>query len=296
LKIFNKKNARASIKWLATSLMATGLAVGLSTTVYGQARGELTDNINVYACSQTREVLFTANRGRNVELLERVGDFYRANIQDNHDVYILGDFVRVTEATGVIRRQLVNIYEIPGEDYAIGFRREGETVQVTGLYGNWFEVQFEGGRGFIRDGYMRVSMADKLPVTPVSPHRAGLAAEVVAYAKQYLGVPYRWGSMDASRGFDCSGFVITVMRNFGVSLQRISRDMAAINGTYVSRSNLQAGDLVFFATMGGRRISHVGIYIGDGRFIHSATNGGVIISGMSESYYASRYVTARRVL
>ncbi|MEQ8199846.1 MAG: LysM peptidoglycan-binding domain-containing protein [Syntrophomonadaceae bacterium] len=139
----------------------------------------------------------------------------------------------------------------------------------------------------------------KVAGTPaeVSVSRSGDIASgsrVVAKAAQYLGTPYRYGG-SAPGGFDCSGFTSYVFKQFGISLSRTAAGQYG-QGIAVSKANLIAGDLVFFNTYGG--VSHVGIYAGGGRFIHSSSpnSGGVIYSAMSESYYASRYVGARRIL
>ncbi len=114
----------------------------------------------------------------------------------------------------------------------------------------------------------------------------------VAYGK--VGRPYAWGA-SGPRAFDCSGFTRYVMKQFGVNLPHSSRLQARM-GRFVSRNNLQPGDLVFFATR-GRGISHVGLYVGDGKMVHASTpRTGVIVSSLSERYYATRYVGARRVL
>lgn len=118
-------------------------------------------------------------------------------------------------------------------------------------------------------------------------------SSIVETAKQYLGVPYVWGGTSPS-GFDCSGFTQYVFKQCGYSLSRVASDQYS-NGIYVSYSNLQSGDLVFFErTYATNGISHVGIYIGDGQFIHCA-NGGVKISSLSETYYSSRYYGACRI-
>jgi peptidoglycan DL-endopeptidase CwlO len=116
---------------------------------------------------------------------------------------------------------------------------------------------------------------------------------VVTYAYKFLGKPYVWGATGPN-SFDCSGFTTYVYKNFGVALSRTSSAQYG-NGQSVSKANLAQGDLVFFNTYGS--ISHVGIYIGDGRFIHAGNSKtGVVISSLGEGYYASRYVGARRVL
>ena len=116
------------------------------------------------------------------------------------------------------------------------------------------------------------------------------------FAKKYLGYKYVAGGSSPSTGFDCSGFTTYVFRNFGVSLNRSSKDQIK-NGTAVSKSNLQPGDIVIFKNRGKTAIGHVGIYIGSGNFIHAANKKeGVVITALSSSYYSQRYVGARRVI
>lgn len=120
------------------------------------------------------------------------------------------------------------------------------------------------------------------------------SSDLVETAEQFLGTPYRFGG-DTERGMDCSGMVHRVVREaWGKALPRNSAEMSNL-GMPVSRGELEAGDLVFFATSGGRRISHVGIYGGDGRFIHSSTTQGVEWNTLEEGYWRRHLVCARRV-
>jgi peptidoglycan DL-endopeptidase CwlO len=113
---------------------------------------------------------------------------------------------------------------------------------------------------------------------------------VVGIAMQYLGVPYRWGGADPS-GFDCSGFIMYVYSQMGVSLPHHAASQYGI-GVPVSRDQLQAGDLVFFNGLG-----HAGIYVGGDAFIHAPHTGDVVkISSLSDSWYAAAWVGARRIL
>ncbi|WP_027086388.1 C40 family peptidase [Cohnella panacarvi] len=108
-----------------------------------------------------------------------------------------------------------------------------------------------------------------------------------------IGIDYHYGGT-TTKGFDCSGFTQYVFKQLGIDLLRTSRDQAT-QGKKVSKDDLRPGDLVFFKT-NGKTISHVGIFVGDGKFAHASTRKGITISSMSEKSYASTYVTARRVM
>ena len=121
-------------------------------------------------------------------------------------------------------------------------------------------------------------------------------AAVVEYAKQYLGYKYVSGGASPSTGFDCSGFTTYVYKHFGVSLNRTSSGQNN-NGVAVAKSDLQPGDLVIFNNDANTTIGHVGIYIGDGNFIHASNpSDGVKITTLTTGYYQKRYVGARRVI
>jgi len=118
-------------------------------------------------------------------------------------------------------------------------------------------------------------------------------SELVETALSYRGVPYRYAGM-SSRGMDCSGLVARVLRLHGVMAPHNSRQLFKL-GTPVSRAELRPGDLVFFRTR-GRSISHVGIYIANGQFVHASSGGGrVQIDSLDSGYYAQRLVGARRL-
>ena len=116
--------------------------------------------------------------------------------------------------------------------------------------------------------------------------------EVVNYASKFLGKPYVYGATGPN-AFDCSGLTQYVYNKFGIGLSRTTYTQVE-EGTKVKRSDLKAGDLVFFNTEGS--ISHVGIYIGDGEFIHAPRTGKpVMVSSLSDGYYSEKYATARRI-
>ena len=121
------------------------------------------------------------------------------------------------------------------------------------------------------------------------------ADQLISSAMGLIGVAYRFGGTSPTSGMDCSGFMQYVFRKtLQVNLPRTAAEQAHI-GSQVSRSSLQPGDMVFFNTA-GQRISHVGMYIGNNRFIHAPRTGKSIeITSMSNKYWSSKYVTARRV-
>lgn len=109
-----------------------------------------------------------------------------------------------------------------------------------------------------------------------------------------LGISYTYGGTTAN-GFDCSGFTKYVFDKFKIDLPRSSSSQFEV-GEKVSKSDLRPGDLVFFDTSGGNGVSHVGIYVGDGKFAHASTNKGTCIDELSMDYYEKRYVGSRRVM
>ncbi len=117
---------------------------------------------------------------------------------------------------------------------------------------------------------------------------------ILATAMKYIGVPYQWGGT-SPKGFDCSGFTHYVMLQHNVIIPRVARNQYYDAGTWVAWNSLKPGDLVFFTTYAPGP-SHVGIYIGNNQFIHSSSSKGVVISSLTNTYYATRYIGAKRVI
>lgn len=128
-------------------------------------------------------------------------------------------------------------------------------------------------------------------------YNGSLADRILGFAKNFLGVRYRYGGSSPSTGFDCSGFVQYVFRNFGIRLERTAADMAATNGVRISSNELKPGDLVFLDTNGGRNyINHVGIYLGNGKYIHASSARGCVTISDLTSKYGTSFMMAKRVL
>ena len=126
--------------------------------------------------------------------------------------------------------------------------------------------------------------------------KGDLRSELVKTAKRFIGIPYRWGGTTAENGFDCSGLTMVSYRLNGLNLPRVSRSQYKA-GRWVAKSKLRPGDLVFFATKGGKRVTHVGMYVGKGEFIHAPRTGkNVRIEKMSNKFFAKTYVGGRTYL
>jgi cell wall-associated NlpC family hydrolase len=137
----------------------------------------------------------------------------------------------------------------------------------------------------------------KLPSDKVPPNTArgdkDMGVIAARTAERFVGIPYRWGGENVVDGMDCSGFVRAVYNLCGLSIPRTSRDQFKA-GESVAREGLQDGDLVFFGSSESS-INHVGIYVGNGRFVHAPRRGEEIrVASVDESYFEKRYVGAKR--
>ena len=125
---------------------------------------------------------------------------------------------------------------------------------------------------------------------------ASVRDEIVTRAYSFLGMPYRWGGYSAEKGFDCSGLTMAVYDLVGLHLPRTSLAQFR-SGIPVSKENLERGDLVFFLGQNRNRISHVGIYTGDGNFIHAPGKNKIIrVESLSSRYFQNRFAGARTYL
>lgn len=135
-------------------------------------------------------------------------------------------------------------------------------------------------------------------ITLTSPITVPASADEVSMsAMSLIGTPYVWGGNTPESGFDCSGLIVYVYRNSGIKLPRTTIAMSSMISPSVRKNALQTGDLVFFATNGSRKVSHAGIYVGNGRFVHAPSSGGVVkLNNLNESYWSRNFVVGKRVI
>ena len=193
----------------------------------------------------------------------------------------------------------LNVRKGAGTSYSvITTLNHGTKVTVKSTNNGWSKITSGSVTGYVSSTYLTSTKPSSGGSSDSNTSTSTSASKVISYAKKLLGKPYVWGAQGPS-GFDCSGFTYYVFKNAaGITLPRTS-SLQSHYGTYVSRSNLKAGDLVFFDTVGSNNggVTHVGIYIGNGQLIHAASGQGkVVINDMNSSYYVNTYVNARRVL
>lgn len=176
------------------------------------------------------------------------------------------------------------------------------TGEITGTFDSATKEavgKFQKTEGIMESGEVDVETMIKLNnasskkvADRASAGRKIVNAQIVEYAKKFLGVPYRWGA-SSGKAFDCSGFVQYIMKKFNVYLDRTASSQFR-SGTKVEKNDLQPGDLVFFTTY-KKGPSHVGMYIGENKFIHASSGvDHVTITDLDSSYYKRRYLGARR--
>lgn len=281
----------------------------------------------------TSSVLGVISKGQTITVTGVEGDWYTVtyngqkgyvyndNIQGDMLPYLNGVTAKVNKAevdttTGggiyaVITSTSLNLREEPNTDAdVIDCYENGYAFNIVGAVDGWVKVSDDAGNiGYVKAEYVSLKNGEKPENTTYDTQRANVvsyeneapatvkADQMISYAKQFIGTPYVYGGTDLTAGVDCSGFIYSVYKDFGITLDRRSRDQ--INeGARVAKEDLRPGDLVFFNTGGDSVISHVGMYIGNGEYIHS-TNGaanGVTISDINSNYALNTYVGAARIL
>jgi len=202
---------------------------------------------------------------------------------------MIGD-VAVVDATGtmMVNTARLNFRSTPSTNGSfLASITRGVQVTVTGVCSNqWLRVQYQGKTGYLSSEYL-------VPVAGTTGVASDIAITIANEAMTFMGYPYVWGAESPSEGFDCSGLVYYVFMKYGYSMYRVADDQMN-QGIEVPYNELLAGDLVFFGY--GDFADHVGIYIGNGNFVHAANpTSGVKISALSETYYANKYLCAKRI-
>ena len=309
----------------AISVLACIFVIGASAAdnlAYGAATVD-TDILNLRnAPDLSSTVITTLTEGDIIVILERTNsDWYYINSHGTvgyvsttylRDVLTAENFSAIGSVTG----DLVNIRQRPdtsGE--LLGTYPKGTDMTVIGINNGWYKVKHDDLTGYVRSDYMdivngtRASSSTVVTIgasstplaaggsaSPAPPANLTLGQQIVEFGLGFLGTKYVYGGMSPA-GFDCSGFVTYVYKNFDISLTRTASGQYRDNGVHIEKADLSPGDLVFFSSNGGGGVTHVGIYIGDDEFVHSSRTGiGVVISRLDSAYYVRVWYGAKRVV
>ena len=269
------------------------------------------ENVNIRALPyEDAQIISQTNVGDKININAVAGDWYAISFNKNK-AYIAKKFV-ICDFENVLPK-----IDLPKHKFAIvtsdnGLNlREGKSTETNSICslacdsvldvvdeninGDWVNVAFENNFGYVKSNYVKIS--DQKPEIKKEIQN-DKADKIIEFAKKFIGTRYRYGGRDLNKGVDCSGFVYCVMKNFGIHLNSSSKTQLKNGNKVENKSDLKKGDIVFFSNGGGKDVQHVGMYIGNNNFIHSAStrNIGVKISSLNENYYARNYITARRVI
>lgn len=288
------KLMQKGMKLLVMSAVMTAMMIYIGTSAYADEvkTGEVTGSVvNLREAPTTEaQVLTSVAQGGTVAVLgEEDSGWYKISY-DGDVGYMSADYVEVKQepVSGYVTGSYVYVRKAAdGSAAALGGLCKGAAVEINGLENGWYKISKGSLEGYMSADYVAVGEAPKTS--------AGEA--VAAIARRYVGYRYCYGGTSPSTGFDCSGLVTYVFRQYnGYTFK--SRTSLYLDGVRVTYSELQPGDLVFFDTAGRGSITHVGIYLGNGQMIHAPNSRSCvkIVSMTPGSYYYSTYKGARRIV
>lgn len=266
-------------------------------------RGTITaSNLNVRENPTTdSKILASLSKDNQVEIIDAKDSWYLVIFNADNKGWIHGDYVDIKPnfSVGRIIGDNINIRKGPSIDEdilsSIGI---DSSVYIKKFQDDWYLILTDDNKeGWIYKDYINILLEDE-KYKPISRSSNRLEIKLVNSAKKLLNKPYVYGASGPS-SFDCSGFTYYLFKKLNIDLPRTAAQQSTV-GTLVSKSSLQMGDLVFFDTSGrvNGQITHVGIYIGNGKFIHASSGKSakrVVISELNSGYYKTRFIRGRRV-
>ena len=250
--------------------------------------------------SSTANVITEMAQGTFLLVEEKLSGWYKV-VCNGVEGYVSSDYASFSESldgtyafAAATLGTNVNMRSLASTESAVvkTLAGAGSALTVTGVSGQWLKVtDAAGAAGYIRSDL--VSYISGVTAALTVPQTKGQA--IVQTALLYKGYAYTWGGMSPATGFDCSGFANYVCKQNGITLHRVAQDVYSYDGVWVSKDQLQPGDLLFFG-YGPYSVTHMGIYVGNGQMIHASTSStGVIYSDINSNYYTRMYVGAKRV-
>lgn len=301
--------------WLRTVVCTAALFLCAFTGAVCASAEQATvtgDKVNVRSGPGTGfPVAATLKSGASVEVQDRSDPEWFQVSWDGGSGYIFSVYLRLESedaqhgaeavflpqdpAPGYITGMYVSLREGPGTSYTIiGTYSNGKALTITGSAGPWKAVSMDGKDGYVYESYVREGRYESA-MAAARAAGAEPGKDIAAYALTFVGSPYAWGGNSPATGFDCAGFVQYVFGQYGYVTNRIANDIL-LDGEPVEKDDLQPGDVLCFYS-GSHYVGHVGIYVGDGIFVHAANSvSGVVTTSLSTGYYATRGYEIRRIV
>jgi len=267
------------------------------------------------------KVVATITKNEEIKIIDKEDDWYIVELSNGDKAYVYSKYIEKQEemspdeiVIGTISTDGLNIRSMPSTSASIiGSLNKEDQILVEGVLGDWYKFTIDDQDAWIHKSFVtgnNLDKAKKLKIEPVKETKEETKEEVkeetnsngqaiVEYAKKFQGTKYVYGGTSLTKGVDCSGFTQQVMKIFQIKVDRTAKSQSN-NGNKVNKSDLKAGDLVFFDTSGANtgNICHAGIYIGNGQFIHASSGKAneVTISDLTSGFYKNAYVSGARVI
>ena len=258
------------------------------------------DKVNVRkGAGSDTEKLDTIYQGSRIQVLEVLDKWINIITPDNVEGYVYAEYVSDKKPVvyKYINSSTLNVRKGPDvETKKVATLQAGDKVQFLETKGEWSRIKTSGNvEGYVKTKYVVNSQTQVSRAAEIAPqpHNADLATQVLEYAQKFVGVKYVYGG-GTPKGFDCSGFTRYVFAHFNIDVPRSAAEYDSI-GTKISRKDIKPGDLVLLDRYWNNELGHVGIYMGNDKFIHaSSRKGKVVIAKLSE--YSGTLLGIRRVM
>ncbi len=297
-----------SIKYLFALTLATICICAITTIAYAEKNYYGITNANSLNLREqpnlSASIIKTLEKDTKLTIIEKLSDWYLVITSNGDKGWASSNYIEIKSSNSFskITGNYVNLRKSPNLNGQVVMQLFSDTdVCIKDFKNGWYYVVTgDNQAGWIYKDYVihPAKGNEQNHLISRSMDRKS-SANLIGFAKEHLNSPYQYGK-SGPNAFDCSGLTFYVYKNFGITLPRTSFEQAKA-GTYVSKEDLKMGDLVFFDTTSNyrKRISHVGIYIENGNFIHASSGSKtkkVIISNLNKGYYMNKYVLARRIL
>lgn len=298
-------------KVLAGCFLVLSLAFISSIAMAASVPGKVTGTkVNFRKAPNTSSTIIAKLSNSNVTVLDKSNGWYKVSY-NNKTGWVNDDYLKIVSTQGKINANGVNFRTGPGTNTKkITLLKKNTEVVILDTVNGWNKVKIGTKVGYVATNFVSTTTAVNtvakasrstntatLTTLAVEDDAVTINEKIVAYAKQFIGIKYKYGGSSPQTGFDCSGLVGYIYQNFGIKLNRSAQSMYS-NGVKVSKNQLKPGDILFFDASPRKAsgvIDHAGIYLGGDSFIHaSSSNGKVRIQKLSE--YRGTYIGAKRVI